>query len=134
MSQKSQGRAQNRFLFQEFNAMKKNLAIITSHVIQYQAPLFKKISADPEINLTVYFCWDFGTKKTYDKQFGIAVEWDIPLLDGYRHKFLKNFSPKPSSDFWGEINPGAVFAGVPRQEYTAGIRRHAGSPTLPPLF
>ena len=84
------------------------IAILTSHVIQYQTPLFRKFAAMPGIDLTVYFCWDFGVRKTYDAQFGMQIEWDIPLLDGYRYIFLKNRSPKPSSGFWGQVNPSII--------------------------
>jgi len=68
----------------------------------------------------VYFCWDFGVKEsTYDSGFGRKIKWDIPLLDGYRFKFLKNFSSNPGSGKWyGEINPG-IISEVWRGEYDA---------------
>ncbi len=87
---------------------KYKLAILVSHPIQYQAPLFKKLAERPEVDLTVYFCWDFGVKETYDSEFGKKLEWNIPLLDGYQYKFLKNYSLKPSSGFWGQINPSII--------------------------
>ncbi len=85
------------------------LAILTSHTIQYQTPLFQLLAKQPEIDLMVYFCWDFGLKKEgFDPEFGKEIKWDIPLLEGYRYKFLKNLSLKPSSSFWGQINPGII--------------------------
>ena len=84
------------------------MAVFMSHPIQYQAPFLREIAAAKEIDLTAYFFWDFGVKKTFDKQFDRDVMWDIPLLEGYRHKFLRNFSLKPSSDFWGTLNFGVV--------------------------
>lgn len=87
--------------------MKKNrLAAITSHPIQYQSPLFKNLSK--KIDLTVYFFWNFGVKETFNEEFGQKIKWDIPLLGGYKYKFLKNISLKPSSDFWGQINFGII--------------------------
>jgi glycosyltransferase involved in cell wall biosynthesis len=83
------------------------LAILVSHPIQYQAPLFKKLAK--ETDLTVYFCWDFGVgKESFDTEFGKKIKWDIPLLEGYNYKFLKNYSLKPSSEFWGQINFGII--------------------------
>jgi glycosyltransferase involved in cell wall biosynthesis len=82
------------------------LAVLTSHVIQYQTPLFKKLTK--ETDLTVYFCWDFGMKETYDAQFKKNVSWDIPLLDGFRWELLRNYSPRPSSSFGGHMNPGII--------------------------
>ena len=89
---------------------KIRLAYLVSHPIQYQAPLLKRISQEPDIDLTVYFCWDFGVKeKTYDKEFGRRIKWDIPILEGYKYEFLTNFSLNPSSNFWGQINPGIIW-------------------------
>jgi len=88
---------------------KYKLAILTSHPIQYQTPLFQLLAKQPEIDLTVYFCWDFGVSEpTYDSGFGKEIKWDISLLEGYKYKFLKNYSFKPSSKFWGQINPRII--------------------------
>lgn len=87
---------------------KYRLAILTSHPIQYQAPLFRKLAAHPKIDLTVYFCWDFGIREEYDPGFGKKIKWDIPLLEGYKYKFLRNYSPKPNKGFLGHINPGII--------------------------
>jgi len=88
---------------------KYKLAILNAHPVQYQAPLFKKIAGNLEIDLMVYFCWDFGVKEAgFDEQFGKKVKWDIPVLEGYDFKFLKNYSFKPSSDFWGQVNFGII--------------------------
>ena len=35
--------------------MKKNIAIVTTHPIQYQIPLFKKFNKSKFINLFVFF-------------------------------------------------------------------------------
>jgi glycosyltransferase involved in cell wall biosynthesis len=85
------------------------LAILASHPIQYQAPLFRALAKRTEFDLTVFFCSDWGIKTYRDEGFGQELKWDIPLLDGYRSEFLPNVSPKPnSSKFWGLINPAIV--------------------------
>jgi glycosyltransferase involved in cell wall biosynthesis len=85
------------------------LAVLTAHPIQYQAPLFRRLASHPEIDLTVYFCWDFGVEKEeYEPGFGKKIKWDIPLLEGYKYKFLPNLSPKPSASFWGQVNPAII--------------------------
>lgn len=102
---------------------KYKLAILTSHPIQYQAPLFKKLAEHKDIDLVVYFKWNFGVKNSYDKEFGKEIKWDIPLLEGYKYKFLKNFSLKFSSDFWGQINIGIIKEAynLKKQNYNAII-------------
>lgn len=85
------------------------LAALTSHPIQYQVPLWRKLAEHPQIDLTVYFCSDYGVTEKVDPGFGVKFKWDIPLLEGYRYKFLKNYSPKPPFDgFWGLVNLGIV--------------------------
>ncbi|MFB6212412.1 MAG: glycosyltransferase family 4 protein [Candidatus Magasanikbacteria bacterium] len=88
--------------------MKNKLAILTSHPIHVQAPLFRKLENTDQIDLTVYFCWNQEKEKFYDEQFGLEYKWDVPVYEGYTYKHLFNLSPKPSSKFSGQINPGIV--------------------------
>lgn len=94
------------------------IAVLTSHPIQYQTPLFKKIAECENIALTVYFAWD--NRGQHDAEFGKKVLWDIPMTDGYSHAFLKNYSLKPSSGFFGQINPG-IIAAIKSNKYNAII-------------
>lgn len=85
------------------------IAILTSHPIQYQAPLFREL-ASRDIELKVFFCWDFGVEKTFDREFGKTFRWDIPLLEGYEYEFIPNISPrKGTHHFLGLVNPSAPF-------------------------
>jgi glycosyltransferase involved in cell wall biosynthesis len=47
-----------------------------------------------------------------DKEFGVAVKWDTPLLDGYRSKFLRNRTWKRTrgiyGGFFGLLHPGVI--------------------------
>ena len=86
---------------------KYKLAVLTSHVIQYQGPLFRKVAGHPKIDLTVYFCSKHGVEKRIDKGFGKSFKWDISLLEGYNYKFLPNLSSNISpGGFFSLINPG----------------------------
>ena len=60
----------------------------------------------PCIDLNVYYCSDESIRGMKDVGFGINLKWDIPLLEGYNYKFLKNYSPKPSifNGFLGLMN------------------------------
>jgi len=79
----------------------KKIAVITSHPIQYQSPLFRAISQQPDIDLTVYFGCDYGSNPTkVHPGFGKAFAWDIPLLDGYKHVFLKNSKADVGVNDW----------------------------------
>jgi glycosyltransferase involved in cell wall biosynthesis len=65
------------------------LAYLVSHPIQYQAPLLRRIAQEPDIDLTVLFGSDFSLRGYQDAGFGVQVAWDVPLLEGYRHEFLR---------------------------------------------
>jgi glycosyltransferase involved in cell wall biosynthesis len=64
------------------------LAYLVSHPIQYQAPLLRRLAQEPDVDLTVFFGSDFSVRGYRDEGFGVAVKWDVPLLEGYRHIFL----------------------------------------------
>jgi glycosyltransferase involved in cell wall biosynthesis len=89
---------------------KYKLAALVSHPIQYQSPLFRELSFHPEVDLTVYFCNDWGIREDYvdHSGFGVKVRWDVPLLEGYKYKFLSNLSRRPLSGFLGLINPSII--------------------------
>lgn len=82
------------------------LAIVTSHPIQYYAPWFRHLTATTDLTLRVFYLWDFGITAQADRQFNQAIQWDIPLLEGYDYEFVPNTSRQPgTSHFWGLQNP-----------------------------
>ena len=82
------------------NSVKK-IAIVTSHPIQYQAPLFRAIARQPDIDLTVFFGSNHGIiPDKVDPGFGKAFAWDVSLLDGYKHIFLSNSRPGREVNDW----------------------------------
>jgi glycosyltransferase involved in cell wall biosynthesis len=90
--------------------MKYRLAIITTHPIQYNAPLFKSLAQRGIIEVMVFYTWGESVMQDkYDPGFGHVVDWDIPLLEGYDLKFAHNVSRRPGSDhFKGIDNPGLI--------------------------
>jgi glycosyltransferase involved in cell wall biosynthesis len=57
--------------------------------VQYQAPLLQRLALHPEVELTVFYGDDRSVAGEVDDGFGLPVQWDRPLLAGYRHIFLK---------------------------------------------
>ncbi|MFO0745649.1 MAG: glycosyltransferase family 4 protein [Myxococcota bacterium] len=82
------------------------IAYVTSHPIQYQAPLFRRLAATDGVALKVFFASDMGLSTYVDPGFAREVKWDVPLIEGYEHEFVKNVSPKPGVQrFFGLLNP-----------------------------
>lgn len=100
--------------------MRSRLAIVASHVIQYQDPFFKLLAGEPGIDLTVIYCSRHGAETYRDEDMKTSLAWDIELLAGYRHLFLRNFAREGSSGFLRLVNPGIVPALV-RGRYDAVI-------------
>lgn len=68
--------------------MKKRLAIVVSHPIQYLSPIWRALAKMPELEIHVFFGSDFSVRGYHDSEFGVAVKWDVPLTDGFPHTFL----------------------------------------------
>ena len=87
----------------------KRLAIITTHPIQYNAPLFSQLAKSKKIDIKVFYSWGQACDAIFDPGFGKVRKWDIPLLEGYRYEFLNNVSKKPGSHhFRGISNPDII--------------------------
>ena len=76
--------------------MTTRLAILSSHPIQYNAPAFRALAANRDLDVHVFYGWE-GPGSSIDPEFGRAVEWDIPLLDGYTYTFVPNAARDPGS-------------------------------------
>lgn len=63
------------------------LLVFTTHPIQYQAPWFRALAAEPGLDLRVAFS-RIPDAREQAVGFGGAFQWDIPLLDGYGHEAL----------------------------------------------
>jgi glycosyltransferase involved in cell wall biosynthesis len=82
------------------------LAIVTSHPIQYAAPLYAHLSRDPELELTVLYCSDFSLRGGRDPGFDRSVTWDIDLLGGYDSVFLgERHRTRSVAGFWSLVCP-----------------------------
>jgi glycosyltransferase involved in cell wall biosynthesis len=88
----------------------KKLAIITTHPIQYNAPLFRLLGQKSRLDVKVFYTWGQSQKGIkYDPGFDRNVEWDIPLLEGYNYQFIRNTATDPGSHHFNGIkNPELI--------------------------
>lgn len=105
------------------------IAMVTTHPIQYQVPWLRLLSAEPGINLTVYFAM-VPDALEQGREFGVAFSWDVPLLDGYRHVVLRNVAPRPSlTEFSGCDTPDIIDI-IRREKFDAVIVNGWGTKTV----
>ncbi len=64
------------------------LAVFTTHPIQYQAPVWRKLAQTPRLDVVVHYFSDHSIRGGMDPGFGVQVAWDVDLLDGYKSVFL----------------------------------------------
>jgi glycosyltransferase involved in cell wall biosynthesis len=87
----------------------KKLAIVTTHPIQYHVPWLVRL-AEKGVQVKVFYTWEqAGQGAVYDRGFGRQVQWDIPLLEGYDHQFVKNTAWRPGVHyFFNIVNPTLI--------------------------
>jgi len=83
------------------------LAIVSTHPIQYYAPIFQLLSRSEALCVKVFYTWSQTQAGGVDDPgFGRTVTWDIPLLEGYEFEFVPNVARRPGAEhFWGLRNP-----------------------------
>jgi glycosyltransferase involved in cell wall biosynthesis len=80
------------------------LAILTTHPVQYYAPVFRELASRPGVGLRVFYGWKGAVETTMDRGFGQTFAWDVPLLEDYPFEFLENVSADPGTHHAGGID------------------------------
>jgi glycosyltransferase involved in cell wall biosynthesis len=85
------------------------LLIITSHPIQYNAPLFSYLTKHSHYSIKVFYTLGDNTNSLAYNSFGVKENWNIDLHCGYDYEFIENTSSSPSSlSYWGIKNPSLI--------------------------
>lgn len=89
----------------------------------YQVPIFKelnKVLNNGNLNTksVVLFGDDLSLKNTFSKAFQTSFSYGPWLLEGYNHKFLKNYARDSRSGFLSRINFG-IFKELRKEKYDA---------------
>lgn len=80
------------------------VGLLATHPVQYYCPWYRALAAC--VDLEVFFSHQQTAAGQAAAGYGVGFEWDVPLLDGYRSRFLRNVASKPSVDtFWGCNTP-----------------------------
>jgi glycosyltransferase involved in cell wall biosynthesis len=87
-------------------ACRPRLAFVVSHPIQYYVPLYRRLVAQGDFEVRVFYTWHGGTGAVLDRGFGKKFAWDIPLTEGYAFEVVPNVAREPGTHhFWGLRNP-----------------------------
>jgi glycosyltransferase involved in cell wall biosynthesis len=69
-----------------------SLAIISTHPIQYHAPIYRILQEKLGVPVTVIYGSDFSVVGYHDEEFNSDFAWDTDLLTGYSSIFLSKVS------------------------------------------
>jgi glycosyltransferase involved in cell wall biosynthesis len=78
---------------------------VCSHPVQYTSPILRRLAQHPQLEFKVAYCSLRGAEANHDPEFGITVQWDVPLLEGYDWVEIANRG-SGSEGFFGLYNPG----------------------------
>ena len=87
----------------------KKLAIVTTHPIQYYAPVFRLLAAQLELKV---FYTAGKSHAGYDHGFRQHVEWDLPLLEDYNFEFVANTAKDPGSHHFNGVTGKDVIRAI----------------------
>src|SRR5271166_5755485 len=76
------------------------LAIVTTHPIQYQVPLWQALAKDGRVPFEVWYLTDHGIKPSLDYEFGKTFAWDIETLAGYPYCFIETAAGASPISLW----------------------------------
>src|SRR5712692_456095 len=97
------------------------LALVATHPIQYHAPWFRVLAKHAEIDLEVLYCHRATPQEQASAGFNVEFDWDVSLLDGYPHRFLRNVARKPSLHSFAGLDTPEIAAIVNEENFDAVI-------------
>jgi glycosyltransferase involved in cell wall biosynthesis len=97
--------------------MLKRLAILTTHPIQYHGAWFRRLAS--ELDLEVFYCHNATAKEQAEAGFGVEFDWDVSLLEGYRHRFLRNVARQPGIAGFGGLDTPEIKEIIARESFDA---------------
>ena len=87
---------------------KHSVLLVSSQPTQDATP-FRLMAEDPRVDVLTAYCSLPDAKLWRDPEQRTKEAFDLPVLDGYRWKQLRNYSPAPRlGKFYGLINPGVI--------------------------
>src|ERR1035437_1077232 len=95
------------------------LAILSTHPIQYHSGWFRGLAAHPDLQVHVYYCHQATPQEQARAGFGVEFEWDVPLLTGYEHSFLRNVANPPGHGGFAGFDSPEIKDIIGRREYDA---------------
>ncbi len=99
----------------------QRLAFVSTHPIQYHSPWFRALARQPGLDFEVLYGHQPDAQDQGRAGFGVAFEWDVPLLEGYAHRFLPNVAREPSAGTFAGVDTPTIGRELVRGRYDAVV-------------
>lgn len=86
------------------------LLIFETHPVPYHAPVYRLLSREFKVPLTVIYGSDFSVAGYRDREFNVKISWDSELMDGYPSQFLSRVSTGGGRDYDSVLTGGLTAA------------------------
>lgn len=93
------------------------IAIISSHPIQYYAPLYRELARRMEVH--VFYMHQPTTQDQAKAGFGVGFDWDVDLLSGYSSSFLENVARQPSLHHFSGVDVPGISEALKNSHFSA---------------
>ena len=93
------------------------LSVVATHAIQYYVPWYVELSR--YLDVEVVYAHRQDAKGQSTAGFGVEFEWDTPLYEGYRFRFLGNVSKSPGLSRFGGCDTPELFRLLKPKRYDA---------------
>jgi glycosyltransferase involved in cell wall biosynthesis len=97
------------------------IAVVTTHPIQYHAPWFRGLENHSDLDTQVLFCHEATAGDQSQAGFGVRFTWDLPILEGYRYRFLENIASRPSLSRFAGLDTPKIGEIINSEEFDAVI-------------
>jgi glycosyltransferase involved in cell wall biosynthesis len=85
--------------------MRRKLAIVSTHPIQYYSPVFRELAKSEDMEICVFYTWSqLADGPMFDPGFKTEVSWDLPLLEGYPYRFVRNMASQPGTHHFAGLH------------------------------
>ena len=93
------------------------LGILVSHPIQYYSPWFRFLAN--RLDLEVFYAHRQDAGGQAEAGFGVAFEWDTPVLEGYPYRWLHNVARSPGVGSFGGCDTPEMYRILARERFDA---------------
>lgn len=99
------------------SAARLAVGVLSTHPVQYHAPWYRLLAQ--LVDLKVFYCHQQSAADQARAGFGVAFEWDTPLLEGYHYRFLTNRAQHPDVSTFGGCDTPEIAALIRAQRFDA---------------